>query len=114
MLTISEINSFLHSEDKSLLTKMISYKGAIQNKIANLITPDEALSIVLPNSPINNNIINKLIILAAQYYKQEPNKDNLFCLSIVIGTIIKEYDWGNYYLTKEGLAFLVDKISTEK
>lgn len=113
MLTKEDIYKFLHSNDQSsLLTQMISLKTAIQSKVAELFTPIESLEIVFNNGKIDHStIIDKLILVASSYYKQNPNKENLFCLSMVVGTIIKEYDFTVFYLTNEGLYILADRIS---
>lgn len=67
MLTREDIYLFSHSTDSFLFNQAVTFKTVIQNEIADLVTPEEALYIVLPNFKINYNIIDKLINVAAKY-----------------------------------------------
>ena len=103
MLTREDIYLFSHSTDSFLFN---------QAEIADLVTPEEALYIVLPNFKINYNIIDKLINVAAKYWKRTLDKRTLYCLGMAVATIIKEYGWGTYYLGDEGFISLTNKIAS--
>ena len=55
MLTREDIYLFSHSTDSFLFNQAVTFKTVIQNEIADLVTPEEALYIVLPNFKINYN-----------------------------------------------------------
>ena len=74
MLTREDIYLFSHSTDSFLFNQAVTFKTVIQNEIADLVTPEEALYIVLPNVKINYNIIDKLINVAAKYWKRTLDK----------------------------------------
>lgn len=108
ILTEEDIRYFSHLPQFSLMPQMIPLKECFQNEIAFILTDEEKLSIKL--SQINKQVISKLINLAIQYYKLSPNKTNLYCLCLVIATIIKEYEWGDHFLTTQGILYLAEKI----
>ena len=112
MLTREDIYLFSHSTDSFLFNQAVTFKTVIQNEIADLVTPEEALYIVLPNFKINYNIIDKLINVAAKYWKRTLDKRTLYCLGMAVATIIKEYGWGTYYLGNEGFISLTNKIAS--
>ncbi len=100
-LTEDDVKRFSSSLDMSMLSRMIPLKSNIQNQIVNYLSEREKACII--NSQINEDVIIKLTSLASIYYNQSPDKTNLFILCMVIGTIIKEYEWGTYYITTEGV-----------
>lgn len=102
----------LYSRNMSLLVKMIPYKTSIQNEIVSMLTQQELLDITY--SIKNEAVINKLAKLSARYYKESPNDETLFCLSMTIATIIKEYEWGTDYLSTDGICALAQKICAYK
>lgn len=111
MLTEEDIRYLSHLPQSSLMFQMIPLKDSIQKEIISLLTDEEKLSIKL--SQMNKQVVNKLINLSMQYYKLFPNKTNLYCLCMVIATIIKEYEWGDYFLTTQGILYLSEKIFTQ-
>lgn len=111
MLTEEDMRYLSHLPQSSLMFQMIPLKDSIQKEIISLLTDEEKLSIKL--SQMNKQVVNKLINLSMQYYKLFPNKTNLYCLCMVIATIIKEYEWGDYFLTTQGILYLSEKIFTQ-
>ena len=97
-----------YSKNISLVVKMIPYKTSIQNEIIPQLTQQELLDI--KHSIKNYYVINKLAKIAARHYKETPNNEALFCLSMTLATIIKEYEWGTEYLTPNGLCTLAQII----
>lgn len=97
-----------YSKNISLVLKMIPYKTSIQNEIIPQLTQQELLDIKY--SIKNHYVINKLAKIAARHYKEIPNNETLFCLSMTLATIIKEYEWGTEYLTPNGLYELAKRI----
>lgn len=95
-----------------LLQKAIPIKTHLQNAIIECLTQDELIDIWSSN--INEGVIEKLILLARPYYEESPTSETLDILSLSIGTIIKEYEWGLYYLSKDGINELHDRIKSEK
>lgn len=80
------------------LQKAISVKTYLQNAIIESLTQDELFDI--KSSNVNKSVIKKLILLARPYYDEDPSNETLDVLALSIGTIIKEYEWGLYYLSK--------------
>ena len=91
-----------------ILQRAIPFKTNLQNAIVECLTQEELSDIW--SSHFNESVIEKLILLAGPYYNEEPTKDTFDALAISIGTIIKEYEWGVYYLHKEGIKELKDRI----
>jgi len=90
------------------LPLMIGYKTGIQKAILNIATKDELLDV--KNCRINQSMISKLCQIANKELHKTYNAETLFSLSIAVATIIKEYNWGTYYLIDEGLLELADRI----
>lgn len=91
-----------------ILQKAIPIKTNLQNAIKECLTQEELLDIWRSN--LNENVIDKLVLLARPYYKEEPTDETLYALALSIGTIIKEYEWGTYYISKDGMQELQDRI----
>lgn len=91
-----------------ILQKAIPIKTNLQNAIKECLTQEELLDIWSSN--LNENVIEKLVLLARPYYKEEPTDETLYALALSIGTIIKEYEWGTYYISKNGMQELQDRI----
>lgn len=91
-----------------ILQRAIPIKTNLQNAIVNCLSQEELADIW--SSTLNESVIEKLILLARPYFKEEPTDDTLDVLALSIGTIIKEYEWGLYYLHKEGIQELKDRI----
>lgn len=88
--------------------KMINYKKSIQTAILDRLTSSEMYDI--RDSKLNEGVIAKLAILGAEHFKLIPNVQTLYCVSMAVGTIIKEYGWGTTYVTFPGLYKLANKI----
>lgn len=110
MLTREEASAFLRNV--SLLYRMIPYKTTIQNEIWSHLTMSERLDI--QNSVKNDSVIDKLAKIAYKYYTESPDKETLFCLSMTIATIIKEYEWGTEFLSADGICKLAQRIHSNK
>lgn len=111
MLTREEASAF--SRDVSLLYRMIPYKTTIQNEIWLHLTMSERLDIQNFVKK-NNSVIDKLAKIAYKYYTESPDKETLFCLSMTIATIIKEYEWGTEFLSADGICKLAQRIYSNK
>ena len=94
--------------DFDILERAIPIKTNLQNAIVNCLSQEELADIW--SSTLNESVIEKLILLARPYFKEEPTDKTLDVLALSIGTIIKEYEWGLYYLHKEGIQELKDRI----
>lgn len=94
-----------------ILQKAIPIKTNLQNAIVNCLTQEELIDIW--SSKLNESVIEKLILLARPYYKDDPTNETLYVLALSIGTIIKEYEWGTYYISKEGMQELEDRIKND-
>lgn len=91
-----------------ILQRAIPIKTNLQNAIVECLTQEELSDI--RNSHLNENVIEKLILLGRPYYKESPTNETLDALALSIGTIIKEYEWGLYYLGKTGIQEIKDRI----
>lgn len=82
---------------------MCDYKNYIQTKVRDIATYNELNDV--KNSIFNQALFNKLIDVACKKWNDENNKniELLYCASMSIGTIIKEYDWGMQYVMPDGL-----------
>lgn len=105
-MTIKILAGFNMDFDK--LERAIPIKTNLQNAIVNCLSQEELADIW--SSTLNESVIEKLILLARPYFKEEPTDKTLDVLALSIGTIIKEYEWGLYYLHKEGFQELKDRI----
>ena len=110
-----------YSKNISLVVKMIPYKTSIQNETvaqngndiyigSKAGIPEGFKLLDIKHSIKNHYVINKLAKIAARHYKETPNNEALFCLSMTLATIIKEYEWGTEYLTPNGLCTLAKII----
>ena len=95
--------------DVTAFSKMAVYKTMLQNNILALLTEQEIEDI--RESVKNESVITKLISLASLMYRKEPNKTTLYCLSMAVGTILKEYEWGMHFIHPEGLLDIANKIT---
>lgn len=91
----------------SALPKMIDYKTYIQRNVLDVATSEELADV--SNEIFNPSLLNKLILLAKSKWQSGTSED-LYCLSMAIATIIKEYGWGTEYLNNEGLYRLAVQI----
>jgi len=90
---------------------MVEYKSAIQREIISLLTEKEVNDIV--NSVENKQVICKLVKLATARYRIFHDDNTLYCLSLSVGTILKEYGWGTYYTTSSGCYEVASMICNE-
>ena len=107
MTTIDDAPQMLNLISENFL-KAIQYKKIIQEAVIEELTPAEIDDIRY--SRLNETVINKLVDIAKQIYRQDHNMAALSCLSMAVGTIIKEYEWGTAYATSEGIVRLAQKI----
>ena len=92
----------------TVFPRMINYKKSIQTAILDRLTSSEMYDI--RDSIINEDVINKLSELGAEHFKLIPDAQTLYCVSMAVGTITKEYGWGITYVTSPGLYELANKI----
>lgn len=92
----------------SWLPQMIEYKTSIQKAILDVATYQELEDV--RNANVNQSLIDKLCRFANKELQLKSSSETLYSLSIAVATIIKEYDWGTYYLIGEGLLELADRI----
>lgn len=111
MITIEEIRNLPYMIDVEDFEKMRIYKSFFQTEILKLLTDEERKNI--SNSIEDKGVIDKLTFLANAAYNQYANNRHLYCLSMVIGTILKEYGWGTKYIEPEGLYYLAKEITGE-
>lgn len=89
-------------------TELMNIKSIIQDEISDKLTPQEIQDLILCKK--NMTTINKLIAIGKQHYKLNPTDKKAYMISLSIGTIIKEYDWGTEYLQEDGLFNLAKQI----
>ena len=88
---------------------IIECKSSIQTGILPLLTYSETCDI--RDCQLNAEVVEKLVSLGKKKYADsEKTTESLFCICLAIGTIIKEYDWGIYYLEVEGMCEIANKI----
>ena len=92
----------------TVFPRMINYKKSIQTAILDRLTSSEMYDI--RDSIVNEDVITKLSMLGAEHFKLIPDAQTLYCVSMAVGTIIKEYGWGTTYVTFPGLYELANKI----
>lgn len=91
-----------------ILQRAIPIKTNLQKAIVNCLTQEELLDIW--SSVFNDSVVEKLVQLARPYYKEDPTDETLYVLALSIGTIIKEYEWGTYYISANGMQELQNRI----
>ena len=80
----------------------------IKNDIIYSLSPNEQMDIV--NSIKNETVISKLIMIGKRYYAQNPSEEMVYMVALSVGTIIKEYGWGTYFVMEDGLYELARRI----
>ena len=93
---------------RDIFPLMTNHKQGIQRAIIPMLTKEEINDI--RKSILNEEVINKLIGIASKLYYQSPNNQTLYSLSLAIGTIIKEFEWGIFYISREGMYQTASKI----
>lgn len=91
-----------------LLQTAISYKSSIQREIIPLLTSDQMIDVKCSRK--NEDVVRMLIHLGYRKYSSNPTIENLYCASIAVATIIKEYEWGIEYLIGDGLYKLAKRV----
>ena len=100
------------SPNSPLLPTAISYKSSIQRDVMSQLSREEMMDIALSRK--NENVIKKLIHLGYLKYSAHRTTENLYCASIAVATIIKEYDFGMEYLEGDGLYVLARRVYDDK
>ena len=90
------------------LPKMIGYKKSIQVEVLETATPQELSDVVACR--LNQGLVEKLTSLAHDMWMNDRTPLSLYCASMAVATIIKEYEWGLYYLTADGLYEIATRI----
>lgn len=110
MLNNLNIESVRNKISAHLMSYMIKYKSAIQREILPLLTYSETCDI--RDCRFNADVFEKLIALGKRHYDSSDKTDEVvYCLCMAIGTIIKEYDWGTYYIQSAGMCEIANKIA---
>ena len=92
----------------SALPKMINYKQYVQVNVLNLATQKELEDV--RDCRINQGMIDKLVKLCKMAMGGAIDSQSLYCAALAVGTIIKEYEWGQQYLTPDGLYEIATRI----
>lgn len=113
MLTPFNINSVRANVSSNMMyymQMMIGYKTFIQSAIRSQLTAQEERDI--QECHLNYGCIKKLATLGKQCYEEgfTRSDEDLFCICMAIGTIIKEYDWGIDYILPDGLCELASMM----
>ena len=61
------------------------------------------LMAVLPQMISYQSMIGKLCRLARNEWQLSGDAQSLYCATMAVATIVKEYDWGTQYLVGNGL-----------
>ena len=85
-LNIESVKSKVSNHLMSYMPCMIKYKSSIQREILSLLTYSDTCS--------------------------DKTDETVYCICMAIGTIIKEYDWGVYYIQSAGMCEIAAKIQT--
>ena len=93
----------------SQFNELRNIKVIIQTQVTDLLSQQELYDIAL--SKKNDGVIKKLIDIGRKLYIQKPSEEKAYMIAVSIATIIKEYEWGSYYLSGDGLYELVNKIA---
>lgn len=103
-------NTITSTGFSSHFNELRNIKVTIQTQITDSLSQEELYDVALSRK--NDNVIEKLITIGKELYIQEPTDEKAYMIAISIATIIKEYEWGVYYLSENGLYELVNKICT--
>lgn len=102
-------NAITNTGFSSQFNELRNIKTILQNQITDQLSLQEMQDVVL--SKKNENTIDKLVILGKKIYNQNPTEEKVYMIAMSIGTIIKEYGWGNDYVTNEGIYRLANRIA---
>lgn len=95
---------------RAKLTDMIQAKKDIQNSLYAQATSSEAMALAMNTVPAS--LVSKLKSIGKQYLKGTARKDvDVLCVSMAVGTIIKELDNGNTsHVTNAAIASLMNEL----
>lgn len=108
MITKNDLINVRNTSGLALLPLMIRHKKNLQGAIFRLLDIVEIVAI--QGYEYNDAIVEKLVILASDLYREEESDENLYALSMSVGTIIKEYEWGANYVQMDGLYGIAQRI----
>lgn len=110
MVTKNDLMNVRREYGFMLLPLMSQQKNYLQHEIISVLNHDEFLSI--RDSIYNENVLRKLVLLAKPLYEQDQSIINLYSLSMVIGCMLKDYEWGIQYIQPDGIYFIAEKIES--
>ena len=90
------------------LPKMINYKKFVQVKVLDIATRKELEDV--RDCRINQGMIDKLVRLCKTVMGGANDAQSAYCAAMAVGTIIKEYEWGQEFLSPDGLYELATRI----
>ena len=90
------------------LPKMINYKKYVQVNVLDIASRKELEDV--RDCRINQGMIDKLVKLCKTAMGGASDAQSAYCAAMAVGTIIKEYEWGQRYLTPDGLYELATRI----
>ena len=103
----TDIAESIRGNLSSALPKMIEYKTYLQRNVLDIATSEELEDV--KTGTFSESLMMKLIMLAKSRWQSRTNEE-LYCLSMAVATIMKEYDWGTLQLSNEGLVSLAKQI----
>lgn len=110
-LNIESVKSKVSNHLMSYMPCMIKYKSSIQREILSLLAYSDTCDI--RDCRFNAEVVEKLVALGKKHYASSDKTDEtVYCICMAIGTIIKEYDWGVYYIQSAGMCEIAAKIQT--
>lgn len=102
-------NAFTTTGYSSLFNEFRNIKVTIQTRINDRLSQDELYDIAFSRK--NDDVIKKLITIGKELYIQNPSDEKAYMIAVSITTIIKEYEWGSFYMSGDGLYELVNEIA---
>ena len=85
----------------AVLPKMINYKSIIQREVLEIATRKEMEDV--RDCRVNQSMVDKLARLAKRQWARSGDAQSRYCAAMAVATIVKEYDWGTYYLVGDGM-----------
>lgn len=98
------------SSSMNYMSEMIKAKTYIQQEIIPYTSDKEREDI--RRGILNYMLVDKLNKIGAEYYKEvvDSSDEELYCISMAIGTIIKEYDWGTFHVSIQGICETANQL----
>jgi|GEM_PF-2526666 hypothetical protein len=112
MISEHEFQQIGEKSSVELMFAMMAYKTQLQNSLKEILTQSEINSIKF--SVIDQGVIDKLVSLAKPIYAQNRDNQTLYSLSMSIGTILKEFEWGTDFVSSKRLYELAKRIFNDK